>query len=150
MLTPAAPEVWERSEAIDRLRAGLRALTDDEHSMCQVAAEKKIFCHGFRRWNGWEFERRWKSAIGRCGHLSRAQMEEFADLWQLAEQLRKRVGLACDANAGSGHGPCRGWDEFSNSELSRFCADVLGKNVDVVQENRSEIPAARPPIQSSR
>ncbi len=74
-----------RREAIGRLRTALLALTDDEHSICQVAAERGIFCHGFRRWNAAEFDRRWKSAIGRSTHLSRAQIEEFANLWQLAE-----------------------------------------------------------------
>ena len=130
---PAVSELgaWRRSEAVARLRAALVALTDDEHSMCQVAAERGIFCHGFRRWNAAEFDRRWRFAIGRSTHLSRPQMEEFANLWQLAEQIRQRVAFACDAKT-TGHGTCRGWDEFSNAELARFCADILGKSVEIV------------------
>lgn len=124
----SASQVWARPEAIAQLRAALLALTDEEHSICQVAAERGIFCHGFRRWNAAEFDRRWKFAIGRSTHLSRAQMEEFANLWQLAEQIRSRVTLACDAH-GATRGACRGWEEFSNEDLSRFCADVLGKDV---------------------
>ena len=58
-------------------------------------------------------------------------MEEFANLWQLAEQLRQRVALACDAKT-MGQRTCRGWDEFSSEDLSRFCADILRKDV-VVQ-----------------
>jgi len=131
-VTPLNEIAWERPEAIARLRAALLALTDDEHSLCQVAAERGIFCYGFRRWNAAEFDRRWRRAIGRSTHLSRAQMEEFANLWQLAEQVRQKVSLACDAKT-SGCGPCRGWDEFSNAELSRFCADVLGKGVEIVK-----------------
>jgi hypothetical protein len=126
------PQVWHRSEAILHLRAELLAMTDDEHSLCQVAAQRRIFCRGFRRWNEAEFDRRWKRYIGRSTHLSRAQMEEFANLWELAEQIRKRVSLACDAQTAA-CGPCRGWNEFSNAELARFCNDVLGKNVDVVE-----------------
>jgi hypothetical protein len=124
--------VWRRDHAIALLRAALVALCDDEHSLCQVAAERGIFCHGFRRWDAAEFDRRWKKAIGRSTHLSREQMEEFANLWQLAEQIRQRVTLACDACVYSA-GACRGWSEFSDEELSRFCADVLGKQVRVVE-----------------
>ena len=132
MSASVAGEVWTRPEAVARLRAGLLALTDEEHSICQVAAQRGIFCHGFRRWNASEFDRRWRGAIGRSTHLTRAQMEEFANLWQLAEQIRQRVALACDTGKQVG-GSCRGWDEFSNADLSRFCADVLGKNVEVVE-----------------
>jgi hypothetical protein len=123
--------VWPRRDAIDRLRDALRRLTDDEHSICQVAAEQGIFCRGFRRWPDSEFHRRWKNALGRSTHLSRPQMEELADLWQLAEQVRCRVGLACDAQTGR-HGACRGWDEFSNEDLARYCSELLGANVVVV------------------
>jgi hypothetical protein len=35
--------------AIARLREALVRLTDDDHSLCQVAGERGIFCHGFRR-----------------------------------------------------------------------------------------------------
>ena len=127
-----APRVWTRPEAIARLRAHLLPMTDEESSLCRVAAERGVFCFGFRRWNAAEFDRRWRDFIGRSSHLSRAQMEEFANLWQLTEQSRCRVALACDA-AASGPSPCRGWDEFSNDELARFCSDLLGQNVDFVE-----------------
>jgi len=130
----ALPQVWRRDDAIARLRAALIRLCDDEHSLCQVAARRGIFCHGFRRWDAAEFDRRWKKAIGRSTHLSREQMEEFANLWQLAEQIRHRVTLACDACLQPA-GACRGWSEFSNEELSRFCGDVLGTPVRVVANN---------------
>jgi hypothetical protein len=122
--------IWTRAEAIARLRDALVKLTDDEHSMCQVAAERGIFCHGFRRWNAREFDRRFRNAIGRSTYLSREQMEEFANLWELAEQIRLGVTLACDAQVRE-HGTCRGWDEFSNADLSRFCSDVLGRNIEI-------------------
>jgi hypothetical protein len=127
-----AATTWSRPQAIGKLREALVRLTDDEHSMCQVAAERGIFCHGFRRWNASEFDRRWRNAIGRSTYLTRSQMEEFANLWQLAEQIRRGVALACDART-DGRGGCRGWDEFSNADLSRFCADVLGENIVVTE-----------------
>jgi hypothetical protein len=130
----ALPPVWRRDDAIARLRVALIRLCDDEHSLCQVAAQRGIFCHGFRRWNAAEFDRHWTKAIGRSTHLSREQMEEFANLWQLAEQIRQRVTLACDACIQTA-GACHGWSEFSNDELSRFCADVLGTPVRVVGNN---------------
>ena len=99
--------------------------------MCQIAAQKGIFCRGFRRWHDSEFHKKWKSAIGVSSHLTREQMEEFANLWQLAEQVRLRVCFACDAETLS-HGACRGWDEFRNDDLARYCADVLGASVQVV------------------
>jgi hypothetical protein len=107
-------------------------MTDDEHSLCQAAAELGIFCRGFRRWNDSEFDRRWRAYIGRSTHLSRAQTEEYANVWQLMEQVRRRVSLACDAQT-TPNGPCRGWGEFSNADLSRFCCDLLGENVDIVE-----------------
>jgi hypothetical protein len=122
---------WARGEAIAKLREALVRLTDDDHSLCQVAGERGIFCHGFRRWNAREFDRHWRNAIGQCTRLSRAQLEEFANVWQLAEQVRRGVTLACDARPAE-HGACRGWDEFSNAELSRFSCDILGQNVEVL------------------
>jgi hypothetical protein len=122
------PPVWTRGEAISRLRESLQRLSDDEHSMCQVAAERRIFCRGFQRWHDSEFHDRWKAILGESTHLTRPQMEELANLWQLTEQIRTRVGLACDAQA-MHHGACRGWDEFSNETLARYCNEVLGRNV---------------------
>ena len=127
-----AATVLSRPQAISRLRESLVRLADEDHSMCQVAADRGIFCHGFRRWDSREFDRRWRNAIGRSTHLTRAQMEEFANVWQLAEQIRQGVSLSCDTRSRAG-GPCRGWEEFSNADLSRFCADVLGENIVVTE-----------------
>ena len=139
-------EVWSRTEAISRLREHLVTLTDAESSMCRVAAEKGIFCRGFRRWSVPEFDRRWRDSIGRSTHLSRAQMEEYANLWQLTEQLACGVSLACDT-PGAARRPCRGWNEFSNAVLGQFCADLLGTNVEVVESVEgfgSRIPVRNP------
>lgn len=127
-MTTAGAETWSRDRAVGKLRSALCRLADDEHSICQVAAERGIFCRGFRRWSDSEFDRRFRRVLGRSTHLSRAQMEELANVWQLAEQLRCRVALACDAKGAPR--ACRGWDEFSNADLERYCADILG--VDVV------------------
>lgn len=125
-------EVWTRREAIDRLRAFLQPMCANERSMCEVAANERIFCRGFRRWHDAEFHRRWKGALGYTTHLSRAQMERLADVWQLSEQIRSGIAFACDANA-QNPGACRGWDEFSNDALARFCNDLLGVRAVVVE-----------------
>ena len=136
-MTPAVAaegrvRVWSRPEAISRLRDHLLAMTDGENSLCRVAAEQGIFCRGFRRWSVPEFDRRWRDFIGRSTHLSRSQMEEYANLWQLTEQVACGIALACD-RAETAPAPCRGWNEFSNAVLGQFCADLLGENVDVVE-----------------
>ena len=121
------PEVLRREEAIARLRCELLKLSDGEHSMCEVAARLGIFCRGFRRWPDSEFLRLWMRTMGQSTHLDRAQLERLADVWQLTEQLRLRIPIACDATRTCG--PCRGWNEFSNADLARFCADLLGQDV---------------------
>ena len=135
-MTPAVAagsgvRVWSRTEAISHLRAYFLRMTDEDKSLCRVATERGIFCRGFRRWSVPEFDRRWRAFIGRSTHLSRPQMEEYANVWQLTEQVARGVSLACDA-AGAGPAPCRGWNEFSNAVLGLFCADLLGTNVEVV------------------
>jgi len=122
------PEVWTREEAIAKLRRSLQKLAGEDHSICQVAAERGIFCRGFRRWHDAEFHERWRVVLGESTHLSRSQIERLADVWQLSEQIRCRVGLACDAQT-IAHGPCRGWAEFSDETLGHFCAEVLGQRV---------------------
>lgn len=130
--SPSAPVpqdvLWTRAEAIAQLRESLVQLCGDGRSMCQAAAERGIFCRGFRQWGEREFHDLWKPLIGVSTHLSRTQMERFADLWQLSEQVRQGLTLACDAQVVR-PGVCRGWDEFSNVDLSRFCAEILGRRV---------------------
>lgn len=138
-LAEAAP-VWTRSEAVRRLRLALEPMCEGNRSMCEVAASKGIFCRGFRRWHDSEFHRKWKGALGTSTHLTRAQMERLADIWQLSEQLRCGVSFACDASAMC-TGPCRGWNEFTNEALERFCLDLLG--VPAVVSER--LPVTAPP-----
>jgi hypothetical protein len=119
-----------RQDSIERLRGVLIPMTDGDRSLCQVAADRGIFCRGFRRWPAAEFDRQWRSAIGRSTYLSRAQMERFANLWQLTEQLSQRVSLACDGKKGP-LSPCRGWEEFSDQELAGFCRNLEDKGADL-------------------
>ena len=123
-----ALSMLSRREAIERLRRSFHELCDEEHSMCQVAAERGFVCRGFRRWHDAEFHERWKVILGSSTHLSRSQIEQLANVWQLTEQVRQRVRLACDAQSMM-HGACRGWDEFSNDALAEHCRQILGLKV---------------------
>jgi hypothetical protein len=120
--------VLTRRQAIAVLRRGLERLGDGEHSTCHIAAERGIFCRGFRRFDDHEFHRRWKAVLGASTHLTRPQIERLADVWELCEQVRQRVHVTCDARAAS-PGPCRGWFEFSDESLGRFCSELLGHKV---------------------
>ena len=126
MSAGAASAAWTRDEAIACLRAHLASIADQERSICRVAAECGIFCRGFRRWNDREFHERWKATLGVSTHLTRSQMEQLADLWQLYEQLRHGVDLACDLPADA-PSACHGWEEFSDQEIKGFCREVIGQ-----------------------
>jgi hypothetical protein len=129
-----------RLEAITVLRGELERLGDGEHSTCHIAAELGVFCRGFRRFDDHEFHRRWRPVLGESTHLNRAQIEQLADVWELCEQVSQRVRLTCDARAAS-TGPCRGWCEFSNASLARFCTEFLGREV-IVTEGDAPSPDA--------
>ena len=125
-----APEVWTRARAVSGLRQSLLKLCGDGASICQVASERRIFCRGFRRWHDREFHERWRTTLGSSTHLTREQTERLADIWQLCEQLRHGVTLACDAQAAV-PGACRGWNEFSDGDLERFCGEILGRAITI-------------------
>lgn len=138
---------FTRHEAIAVLRRGLEPLCDSEHSTCHVAAERGIFCRGFRRFDDHEFHRRWRPVLGESTHLNRGQIERLADVWELCEQVRQHVRVTCDARAAS-PGPCRGWFEFSNETLARFCSEFLGREVIVTEGVDAASP--RPHLRTSR
>ena len=48
-----------RAETIERLRRALTPLAGPDVSLCRIAAERGIFCRGFRRWQTAAFDRRW-------------------------------------------------------------------------------------------
>jgi hypothetical protein len=129
---PPGPKVISRTEAIGRLRHYLKSLTDDEHSMCQVAAKKGIFCHGFARFSDGELKKRFAALSARRPGMNRWQLEELANRWELARQVVDGVTLACDAQTLE-HDTCRGWDDFTNDQLARFCADLLALDVVITE-----------------
>lgn len=123
-------ETISREEAIRRIRGALLSMVDEDHSLCQIAAQRGVFCQGFRRYSDQEFQQRYEWLVKRNPGLSRDQIEELANRWQLARQIVDEVPLACDAQQIE-HDVCRGWDEFSNDELARYCRELTGTSVDV-------------------
>lgn len=124
----ASPFRVSRTAAIALLRAALLELVDDDRSICQVAAERGIFCRGFRRYSDEEFRQRywWLAGIG----LTRKQIEQRANLWQLARQLYHDVPLACDVQQRD-RDACNGWDDFSNQTLAEFYRELTGLELEI-------------------
>ena len=121
-------ETISRADAIALLRDKLRQLADDDSSICKVAAEKGIFCQGFRRFSDSELQRRFGWIYRKRPGVTRADLEELANQWQLARQDVMALPTACDVQRLE-RDACRGWDDFSNVELERFCFELTGTNV---------------------
>ena len=129
--------VVSRAAAIRMLRDSFLARTDQEHSMCDVASREKIFCGGFRAWSDEELRKRYATLEARRPGLPRVAFEELANKWQLGRQIVQGSPLACDAQTKE-HATCRGWDAFSNADLERFCAEVLGETLAVTETGEAE------------
>ncbi len=120
-----------RDKAIAAIRRRLLELVDDEHSMCEVASEKGIYCHGFRQYTDEELKERYEWLTRGKGDLSREAIEDLANRWQIARQIVDDVSLSCDAQTKE-HDTCMGWDGFDNATLARFYRELLGHEIRVV------------------
>ena len=129
--TQPKAESIERSEAINVLRSELVKRTDIETSACKFAAEKGLFCRGFARFGDGELRRKYNWINRRRPDMSRQELEEIANRWQLARQEVDALPVACDVQQQE-HDMCLGWDDFTNEDLSRFYFELTGKTVVVV------------------
>jgi len=121
-----------REQVIDDLREALLAAGDDEHSICRIAQEKGLFCHGFAQWKLHELKHRYPQITRSRRHPTRAEMEELADRWQMARQMVSGDALACDLQMHEGElRTCRGWDEFDDAQLERFHVELCGEPVHI-------------------
>src|SRR5690349_6501165 len=96
---PTAPLEMTRDEAVRRLRYHLLKMTDDEHSICQVAAKTGIFCKGFSRWSDKELRDHFGNLVRHRPGMNRWQLEALANEWELARQTVDHVRIACDAQS---------------------------------------------------
>ncbi|HVT02985.1 MAG TPA: hypothetical protein VHL58_06365 [Thermoanaerobaculia bacterium] len=99
-------------------------------SVCQIAADRDILCRGFHRDTDDELRSRYADQIDGAADISRQELESRANAWQLERQQTEKTLLCCDVQY-MFYESCRGWDDFSNEELSRFCLELLGEQVRV-------------------
>lgn len=119
-----------REEAIARIREKLVGLTDEENCMCKVAAERGIFCNGFRQFGDKELRERYWWIVRKRPDITRAELETIANDWQLAQQDVRDLPIACDVQT-KVHDTCRGWNDFSNEQLGAFVKQLTGEEVRV-------------------
>lgn len=120
--------VINREVAISRLRLKLLELTDDRKSACQVATERGILCHGFARYSDAELREAYRPLVLRNPSISREELERAANAWQLERQRDVGTLTSCDTQQ-MFYESCRGWMDFSNAQLARFCLELLGEEV---------------------
>lgn len=120
-----------RQDAIARLRKELMRFTDEENSVCKVAAERGIFCDGFHRYSDAELRKRYDWIADRRPDLKREELETIANDWQLAQQEVFELPIACDVQQRV-HDTCRGWNDFTNEQLARFYQQLTGEEISIV------------------
>ena len=125
-----------RTQAIDALRQALLALSDDEHSVCELAGRLGIFCDGFAQWTFGELKRRHPQIVRSRRRVTPAELRELADRWQLARQTALGTTIACDTQMleDPSKRTCQGWNEFDERDLARFHAELCGEEVEVVPD----------------
>lgn len=126
--TLTKPVAVPRNDAVALLRVELLKITDDDNSICKVASERGIFCHGFQRSSDGGLRRCYAWLDKRRPGMSRAELEDLANTWQLARQEVDQLPLACDVQQKE-HDSCGGWDDFSNEDLSRFYNELTGRDL---------------------
>ncbi|HYM60589.1 MAG TPA: hypothetical protein VEZ11_06830 [Thermoanaerobaculia bacterium] len=125
------PQLINRGEIIRLLKEEFRRMsTDDDTSICKLAAEKGVFCRGFHRFNDDELRKRYDWLVRRDPTMSREDLEDLGNRWQIARQEVEEADCSCDVQARV-HDTCRGWDDFSNEELAGFFLEITGKKLNV-------------------
>ena len=123
-----------RNEAVNVLRRRCIELTDDEHSVCSVAAKLHILCGGFSQYSFGELKDRYDWIVKTRGkRITRAELEDLANRWQLARQMVNDEELSCDNQRSDHvHPTCKGWDTHSDEDLARFVEELTGEPVSIV------------------
>jgi hypothetical protein len=130
--TPIRSKRIPRDEMISLLRKRCTSLVDDEHSLCSVASRLHIACGGFSQWKFHELKERYDWIVKRRPGITRAELEDLANRWQLARQTVRETPLPCDTQLLEGqHKTCEGWDHFSDRDLERFWTELTGETVEV-------------------
>jgi hypothetical protein len=120
-----------RPQCIKDLQEKMRRMVDSEHSMCDVAAKKGLYCKGFKQWSFEELKQRYDWIAAARPDITREELEKIANTWQLARQEVFGTALSCDTQTIE-HDTCKGFDGWSDEDLARFHADLCGEPVEVV------------------
>lgn len=124
------PEIVSRPTVIAALREELARRAGGEVSICRLAAEKGLFCRGFKRLSDAELRERYDWIQKKDPSLTRAELENVADRWQLARQEVFGAKTSCDVQQLE-HDACGGWDDFNSADLARFLRELTGRVVEV-------------------
>jgi hypothetical protein len=119
-----------RETAVGRIRRQLIAMSAEGKSVCEIAAEKKIFCRGFHRDTDDELRWRYADKIPGALGMPRHELEQQANAWQVERQQQEGTLLCCDVQSMCFE-TCRAWDDFTNEELAGFCRELSGDRVEV-------------------
>ena len=102
----------------------------DGRSICSLAADRGIFCGGFRRFSDPELRERFAWLVRHRPAVTRPELEALGDAWQLARQEVRGLDTACDVQCEE-HDLCNGWDDFSDEDLATFYRSLTGKAISV-------------------
>lgn len=117
--------VLSRPELIAALRDELSRRAGDM-SICKLAAQTGIFCKGFRHYSDDELKARYGWIAKKNPQVSRAELEDVADRWQLARQEVLGEKTSCDVQQIE-HDACGGWDDFTDEDLATFLRELTGR-----------------------
>jgi len=121
-----------REKAIAALRAKLLTLVDEDHSICEVATERGIFCGGFAQWTFHELKKQYPTIVRSRPRITPQRLRDLANRWQLARSAVLDRELACDAQMCEGKlQTCKGWDAFDDQQLAHFHQDLCGEEVEI-------------------
>ena len=121
-------QTLNRSEIISRLRRELMQGTDEENSVCKVAAERGVFCKGFKRYTDEDLRRRYDWIVAKNPAMTREDLERIANDWQLAQQEVHELPMACDVQQ-KVYDTCRGWNDFTDEQLAKFYFQLTGDEI---------------------
>ena len=121
-------QTLNRNEIISRLRRELMQGTDEENSVCKVAAERGVFCKGFKRYTDEDLRRRYDWIVAKNPAMTREDLERIANDWQLAQQEVRELPMACDVQQ-KVYDTCRGWNDFTDEQLAKFYFQLTGDEI---------------------
>lgn len=130
MGNPSKSASISRTDAIDLLRTELMQHTDRETSLCMAAANKGIFCKGYKALTEEDLRERYAWIVRKRPDVTRQDLESIGNLWQLTQQEVHGLPCACDVQSKLGD-TCQGWREFSNDELSRHYFNLTRRVIQV-------------------